>query len=167
MGLLGSSGSGGGGGSSASAAATTTEIVNAFSTTGFTCPATSSWALASERAARKTLSGALTANTLKTMLNLAGEGTLLFLGMTAVDATSRTMRMKITIDSVVVFDSTSAANTTAGAGFTAVGTVASPSTGSNAVLGEVPFRATCVVEIASSLTEIDKINFFDSYILHS
>ena len=59
------------------------------------------------------LSGSMTAATLKTLLNISGTGVNMpQLTFRANDATSRTIRVKITVDGIVVCDSTSAAITT-------------------------------------------------------
>lgn len=98
-------------------------------------------------------SGALTANTLKTIFSATGGGVIHSLVVRSQDATSRTIRARLTLDGVVVFDSTSGAIATTGAGGLIVGGV----TGSNASQSAAVFAASAVFEVASSLTETDTI----------
>ena len=105
-------------------------------------------------------SGALTAGTLKTVLSITGPGAVNYLAINKIDATSRTVRLKVTIDGIAVFDVTSAANTTANNGLIAVGSVVDTTW---LQLGEVTFNASLLVEIASSLSETDKLNIFTIY----
>lgn len=100
------------------------------------------------------LSGALTADTLKTVLSATGSGSLQYLALQRVDGTSRATRVKITIDGAVVLDITSTAVVSNGGTQFVVGSA-------NA-RGDLPFAASCLVEISSSLTETDKLR---SYIL--
>jgi len=112
---------------------------------------------------RSILSGALTAATLKTLLTVAGSGEFHFLGAYAADTTSRTIRLKVTLDGVVVFDSTCAASTT-NAGNLAVGNFVLSTTQYNPG-PPVRFNTSALVEVASSLSETDKVGL--SYVLHS
>jgi hypothetical protein len=99
-------------------------------------------------------SGALTANTLKTILNVSGAGIFHVLGARTNDATIRTVRMRLTIDGTVVFDSTSAA-----AGANTGGLITGSSNGTTPLPGAtVVFNSSAVFEIASSLTETDTIS---------
>lgn len=116
--------------------------------------------------AKETLSGALTANTLATMLTVNGPGVLTFAGVRVNDATARTVRLQITMDGTVVFDSTSASISTSGQGIIAVGFnidttsgTATASTGTQAL----PFSTSLVIKIASSISETDKISALYSY----
>lgn len=124
-------------------------IVNASSTAATAFPIASA---AQNANAIAVLSGALTAGTLKTVLNATGRGRI---GFAAVwhtsDATARTVRIKVTVDGVVVFDH--AANNLSGqtAGLVAVGTIAGN-------LQWIEYRQSVLIEIASSLTETDKLS---------
>lgn len=130
----------------------TRAIVNAYSVAGFT-PQNVITVL--DPSAKTALSGAMTANTLKTVLSATGAGTMHHFAGQYVDGTSRTMRIKITIDGVVAFDYTSAANTAPGAiagviaGFSASTTDETP----------IRFNSSLLIEAASSLTETDKFLF--------
>ena len=121
-------------------------IINAFSTSGFTP------VVVSGSGAKQILSGAVTAATLKTILSLTGQGTIDFLSFASFDVTSRTVRCKVTIDSVVVFDSTSSASTGVTGGLV-IGTYIS----GYASLNSVNYNSSVLVEIASSLSETDKV----------
>lgn len=110
-----------------------------------------------------TLSGALTANTLATALTLTGRGQLNFAAVAAVDATSRTMRIKVTIDGTSVFDATSATCTTTANGIVAVGHLLYSSSDTVPVFQPIPYHSSCLVEIASSLSETDKIRSHVNY----
>lgn len=112
-----------------------------------------------------TLSGALTANTLKTMLNISGAGVLKACAVQALDATSRTLRLKITIDGVAAFDpGASAANTTLNSAIVGVGGITTyNSTTFMLAFERIPFNTSCLVEIASSLSETDKLALLYAY----
>ena len=102
----------------------------------------------------KILSGALTANTLSTALSVTGSGSLNFICVAAEDTTSRTVRIKITLDGTAVFDSTSNAFTASSYGVIAVGVY----TSSMIAIDDIPFNSSCLIQIASSLSETDKIS---------
>ena len=126
-----------------------TSIVNASSAATTAIPIASA---ANNANALTLLSGALTAGVLKTVLSATGRGRV---GCAALwhtsDATTRTVRIKVTVDGVVVFDRT--ANNFSGntAGLVAIGTVAGG-------LQWVEYRQSIKIEIASSLTETDKLS---------
>ena len=132
----------------------TRSITNGFSSSG--------WAGVSSVSAiggRALLSGALTANTLKTIFSATGGGVIHSLVVRSQDATSRTIRARLTLDGVVVFDSTSAAIATTNAG----GLIVGGAIGANLSQSVAVFANTAVFEIASSLSETDTIQTF--YIL--
>lgn len=109
------------------------------------------------------LSGALTAGVLKTALQVSGRGRLNMLGIYTGDVTSRTLRMRATLDGNVIFDGTSAAIAANSSGLLIVGH--GSYTGSFAITGFQPldFERSCLVEIASSLTETNKSTVFYNY----
>lgn len=145
------------------AAKATTSIVSYFSTAGIV----GAPILAQQLSGTKTsLSGALTANTLKTMLNISGSaGCMPQLALTRVDATARTVRLKVTVDGITIFDITDANTSTANVGIAAAGEYS----GTNNIADGEPirWRTTCLVEIASSITETDKIQLLYKYHLES
>ena len=132
-------------------------IVQLNSTTGYTAGdmvAIAGSGLNSRQGAKEILSGALTAATLATALSLTGGGILSFLTIFSVDATARTLRMQITIDGTICFDSTSASLSSANVGSLIIGSI---SGSVYAVDREIPFNSSLVIKAASSLTETDKI----------
>lgn len=130
-------------------------IVNGFSTSGW-----GGVAPIASLATQSILSGALTAGVLTTVLGLSGRGAISLLGVTTADATSRTIRMKLTLDGIVVFDSTSIAIVTSGnGGFVVGGSFYSAGSGASfqQVDPIIEFESQCLFEIASSLSETDKL----------
>lgn len=107
----------------------------------------------------KVTTGALTANALATALSVSGGGVLSFVGASSLDSTSRTHRLKITVDGNVVFDAASASTTSADAMATAVGALAVVN-GTGTSLGlvpeSIPFNKSLLIEYASSITETAK-----------
>ena len=100
-------------------------------------------------------SGSTTAGVLKTIFSATGGGVIHGLVVATSNATSRTVRARLTLDGVVVFDSTSAAIAAASTGAQIIG-------GHNSGNGlfsvsSAVFASTAVFEIASSLTETDGI----------
>jgi hypothetical protein len=100
---------------------------------------------------KKILSGATTASVLKTVLTVSGRGEISYLAFGSVDTTARVIRGKLTIDGVVVFDSTSATPiVVAGSGACILGSA------SNAINGIVAFDKVSYVsgftmEVSSSV----------------
>lgn len=140
-----------------------TSIIQSNSTNGYTPEATVSAAangLNVRVDAKEILSGALTAATLATVLNLTGGGVISYLSIFAVDATARTLRLQLVIDGTTVFDSTSASNSTADKGSLIIGSQASSGWATEYA---IPFNASLVVKIASSLTETNKIGIGVKY----
>lgn len=138
----------------------TKSIVNGISTNGWS---DLGLAFSSQGSAKTVASGALTANTLATVLSISGAGLMPILAMTTADATARTMRMQVIVDSVTVFDSTSESIATSSRG----GIVAGVGIGSASLQlmdGEpIRWNSTLVIKVASSLTETDKINIHYRY----
>ena len=111
--------------------------------------------------AKTILSGALTANTLGTVLSISGGGggVISLLLAKVLDATSRTVRLQVTIDGTVAFDFTSSA--VAGANWTADVIGNFDGFGIREIL--VPFNSSLVIKLASSLTETDKLAIVTKY----
>lgn len=106
--------------------------------------------------ARYVLSGALVAATLATLLDIpSGSGEVPLLALATQDGTTRTVRLKVTVDGVVVFDATSSAISGGGVGIHAAGALTS--TGFFAPSRPIVFSRSLKVEIASSLSETDKL----------
>lgn len=109
--------------------------------------------------ARALLSGALSAGVLSTLLNIpSGAGRMSLCALSSVDSTARTARLRITCDGVVVFDATSATLSGSGVGIYAAGF----NSGSNVISEGDPivYTRSLKVEVASSLTETDKLTMF-------
>lgn len=101
-------------------------------------------------------SGALTANTLATVLTINGAFRVDGLSAAAADTTSRTIRLQVIVDGVTVFDATSDAITTSSRGIGAAGV-----TGGSAQLGGPIYgNSSLTVKVASSNSETDKINLY-------
>ena len=135
-------------------------IVNAWSAGGVACVPVASFV-----GNKASASGALTANVLKTMLNISGAGVLKVAAVYSADTTARTMRLKITLDGTASFDAICAACTTSTGTQVGVGSLAlfNNATPTYMLLPErIPFNSSCLVEIASSLSETDKV-----YLLHA
>ena len=110
------------------------------------------------------LSGAMTADVLKTALSVIGRGRLNWTAVYTNDVTARTLRMKITVDGSVIRDYTSASISTAGTGFVGVGGgYYSGATGPRAFYQPIRFSESLLIEIASSVTETDKATFAYNY----
>jgi hypothetical protein len=136
---------------------TPTSLVNAFSANGFPCQ-TFNGILNG----KNFLSGAMVANTLKAVLSLAGPGVLNFFGALTADATNRTMRIQIVLDGVTVYDFTSAATAASGVGAIPVGAYL-PALGAIGFPDFIPFKTSCVVNMASSLGETDKFQIYEMH----
>jgi len=101
-----------------------------------------------------TLSGAMTLNTLKSFLSVSGTGgEMPLLTVRTNDVTARTIRVKITVDGVA-YDFTSASISTSGTGVILAG---SNSSINPSVTPPIRWKSTFVIEIASSVTETDKL----------
>lgn len=95
---------------------------------------------------KEILSGSLTATVLKTLLTISGAGAFNLISAISKDATPRTVHLKVTLDGVEVFNAISSAFAAANYGIDAV------------VAGyTVSFNTSAVIEVASSLSETDKV----------
>lgn len=102
------------------------------------------------------LSGAMTAGTLKTAYSASGKGRINFFAVGVNDTTSRTVRVRITINGTVVFDKTSGAIVTNGQALVAIGSISS-TVGAAIAFQPIDYTNGVLIEIASSLTETDKL----------
>lgn len=132
--------------------APTKSVVNAFSSGGASVAGLAASSVTNM--AKETLSGALTANTLKTLLTVSTPGQSGYLVAYAKDTTSRTIRLRVTVDGAVVFDATSNAITVVGTGLAVVASGAATAVGSSE---PIRWNSSLVVEVASSITETDKV----------
>lgn len=100
-------------------------------------------------------SGACTAGTLKTILSVTGRGALTYLDVGVKDTTSRTSRLRVTIDGTVVYDETNSAATVPKI-VVALGAM-TDALGAQGLEGTpLLFDSSLLIEYASSLTETDK-----------
>jgi hypothetical protein len=111
------------------------------------------------------LSGALTADTYKTMLDITGSGVIGVCGVATVDNTSRAVGLKITIDGTVAFEAVSSATTVVNAGIFGIGgaIITSTSVYGNNISELVVFNTSLKVEISSTLNETDKVRVLYNY----
>lgn len=117
------------------------------------------WRLSSD--IRQTLSGALTANTYKSLISVTGQGVLKFCASGQTDSTSRTQSLRITIDGVVVFEKAVASITTPNKGILGFGGAVDATT--MARFDRCRFNASLLVEVKSSITETDKMYTLTNY----
>lgn len=104
--------------------------------------------------AKNLLSGALTANTYLELVSLSTPGWLRICGVYRVDATSRTVGLKIVIDGTTVIDAVDAASGVTDKGWYAIG----GGLGTSVIgLEAIRFNASLSLQIKSSITETDKI----------
>lgn len=111
---------------------------------------------------QKFASGALVANTLAAQINVTGGGVINFLRAYVNDSTTRTLRCRLTLDGVVVFDATSAPCGTANSGMQIVGGLAISGSWS-AEMDQIPFSKSFKFEVASSLSETGTIETVMQY----
>lgn len=97
-------------------------------------------------------SGACTAATLKTILSVTGRGALTYLDVGVKDTTSRTSRLRVTIDGTVVYDETNSAAALAKI-VVAHGSITDVLGGQGLEGVPLLFDASLLIEYASSLTE--------------
>jgi len=111
--------------------------------------------------AKHILSGALTANTLATVLSITGAGVIGYLSISSIDATARTLRLQVTIDGVVAYDYTSASISSASAGIGVIGGTAQGAVTPSE--SAIPFNSSLVIKVASNNSETDKIGIGVKY----
>lgn len=100
--------------------------------------------------------GAVTAATLKTVLSLSGKGAIAFLGVHHADNVSKSHRLKVTLDGVVIFDATSPVLPNGSYHCTAIGTlmVFDQTLGGGGIVPDpLLFNSSLLIEYASSITE--------------
>lgn len=134
----------------------TRQIINGHSSGGV-----ATGALTMQGSSFKTAaSGSLTANVLAQLVSVSGAGWCPLLLAYAADTTSRTIRLQVVVDGVVVFDATSSAITTINSAIVAAGTVSGQATSGNSIVSDgecIRFNRSLVVRLASSVTETDKV----------
>jgi hypothetical protein len=137
----------------------TTSIIGAVSTAGYT-PST----IDVDPMAVASLSGALTANTLKTMLNITtAGGRMTFLAVSSTDATARTLRIVVTVDGISVYDVTSASFAANNTGACLAGKARAEASSRFNFVPDIVWTTSLKIEIASSLTETNKFTVYWLY----
>lgn len=111
------------------------------------------------------LSGALSADTWKTVLTVTGKGHIDFAAATVVDTTSRTIGIRLTINGVVYYERGSTPIITTNRGLTCVGMNLRDSYMYGFAYQPIPFVGTMSLAIKSSLTETDKLYYYYHYVL--
>lgn len=107
------------------------------------------------------LSGALTANTWKTVVNITtGAGVVKLANVFQMDTTARSLGIQISLEGVVVYTNYLVPAPTAGHGINAIGATLGASTWQ---LERIPFNTSFKLEIKSSLTETDKLAYMAIY----
>lgn len=94
-------------------------------------------------------SGALTAGVLKNILQVYGSGVINFVAFGSLGGTGRTIRLKITIDGVVVYDATSASG--ADRGMVGIGALIGGTVASRSItFDQIPFSRSFAVDVSTS-----------------
>lgn len=128
----------------------TTDLYNACSSAGYTALAV----MGVSSTAKNSTSGALTANTLVDLINETGSaGYISQLSIFTNDATSRTLRIVVTIDGVSRYDVTSATISASNSGAVLAGALSS---GNPQALPPIYYTNSIRVQYASSVTETGK-----------
>ncbi|MFA5261330.1 MAG: hypothetical protein WC450_08895 [Candidatus Omnitrophota bacterium] len=129
-------------------------IINAFSDGGVGDIALNSAGI-SDVNGKQYASGALTADTYKEILAVSGAGFVSFVAIKHVNATNRSVGIKIVVDGVTIFDAATTASAAATYGLVALGMQAQQYTWCEDT--PIPFYSSLSVSIKSSLTETDCI----------
>jgi hypothetical protein len=121
---------------------------------------TTGTAITSVGSAIITLSGAMTATTLKSFLSVSGaSGEMTHLTIRTADATARTIRTVLTIDGTA-YDFTTASISSSGVGVLLAGATTSTST---VAIPSIKWNSTFTIQIASSVSETDKLTIEWAY----
>jgi len=137
----------------------TASIVGPWSSAGYT-PSS----IDADSSSVATLSGALTANTLKTLFNLTSlAGRVPKLAIKTNDASARTIRVVITVDGSAVYDITSASTSANNVGACFAGKARTETSGYLGGQPDIVFTTSCKVEYASNNSETDKFTLYHIY----
>lgn len=137
----------------------TSSIINNFSSAGY-----GGQTILGDSGAIATLSGALTANTLKTMLNITSiGGVMTILAVKTNDNTARTLRVVVTVDGASAYDFTSASMSSGSLGCQLAGKQRSETSNYYAITPNIVWTTSLKIEIASNLTETDKFTCYWLY----
>jgi hypothetical protein len=122
-------------------------IINRFSSGGVSVSNVENFAVGNTL--EVTAPGAYTSGVLQTVISHTGRGRLNILSVYCKDSTSRTLRCRITLDGVVVFDATSNAIAASTNGIVPVGYYATVGVAPQ----QIDYQSSLLVEVASSLSE--------------
>ena len=128
----------------------TTSIKNAFSVTGYT-----RGQVDVDNAAVQTLSGALTAGVLKTILDEPYACRMSYLSVRVVDSAVVTIRVQVTVDGVIVYNSASADMAGINTGVCLAGMLRTG--GLNNKIPDIVSTSSLKIEVASSVSATDKL----------
>lgn len=140
-----------------------TSIVNGYSSGGVQSGNSIRSDIAGNSTAKRILSGALTATVYKEILAITGAGDLKLLTAMTVNATARTIGLKVVIDGATVFDAVSSSISASDIGLVAIGH--KTNIASDFSLDSIPFNVSLSVQVKSSLSETDFVAIETSYIL--
>jgi len=131
-------------------------IVNAFSSGGRSTTITNT---VGAGPAKYTLSGALTAGVYKELITSTGPGILKICGIASMDATARTISLKVILDGATVFDAPTDAIAAANTGLYAVGFITFYTAGAPFLEPETGYvyNSSMGWWVKSSLSETDKV----------
>jgi hypothetical protein len=127
-------------------------LVNAFSSNGWLFSAMVNTANPVQNVQSVPV-GSVTANTLKQVLSITGPGVLEQLHYLNNNVNSRTIRLRLVLDGVVVLDGTSALIGSAGLAMLVAGGFNNIQNPPGVQPDEIPFKVSCVLWYASSVTE--------------
>lgn len=122
--------------------------------------------------ARLVYSGAMTANTLKTVVSHSGAGVLNLVAIKTSETAVQTLRVKVTLDGVVVVDpgATTSINLAANTGIVPVGSVAGFFDGTynwaSVIPAKLNYNSSLLVEIASSVSATDYLRMYIAREVH-
>lgn len=128
-------------------------IVNGYSAGGTSNVIISA---AGENHGKKILSGALTATVYKELVSVTGAGFIDLASAYALDATARTIGLKVVMDGVTAFDAVSASLSGAYQGIIAIGSRAA-ATGGFTNFQRFYFNTSLSLQVKSSLNETDLV----------
>lgn len=130
-----------------------TSIINSFSDGGNK----SIWASINTHG-KQYLSGALTADIYKSVFSATGKGLINYAAVASIDATSRSLGLKIIIDGnpTPAFEAISSAVNSANGGFPAIGL----NYGGEVHPQPVPYEKSIEIQVSSTITETDKVALY-------
>jgi hypothetical protein len=123
--------------------------------------------LAQAAGATTAASGTVSAGVLKTALSVSGKGCLNWGAIYSTSATSKTLRIQITIDGTVVRNFTSSSVNVANTGYVFCGTGFYSASASSAAFQPLFFKTSLLVEFADSTAETNGLTFASNHEVHA